>query len=172
MIEMWIPISDISPAGKNFTFDDQELWREGWKTFSIALKPGRDLLAEVNILPQSDNGALVRGTLKGSVMIACDRCAADFEMEIDTSFDVYEQLPDGDNDEEPRMREESGQLQLDMGAILWEEFALALPVKPLCSDDCKGMCAGCGKDLNTGECDCAEDEGDERLAVFRNLKID
>ena len=171
MPELWIPISDISPEGKTITIDDQALWREGWKEFSIPVAPGSDLVAEVTVMPQSDSGALVRGTLKGSVMLSCDRCTSEFEMGIDETFDTYEQLPDGEADEEPRVREESGQLQLDLGAILWEEFVVALPVKPLCDEACKGMCPRCGHDLNKGDCGCDEDEGDERLAVFRNLKI-
>jgi uncharacterized protein len=153
------------------TFDDQALWRDGWKAYSLAVRPGRDLVATVTVMTQSEGGVLVHGTLTGSVLLPCDRCASDFEFEIDTTYDLYEQLPDGESDEEPRVREESGELQLDMGALLWEEFALALPVKPLCADSCKGMCPGCGKDLNVEACACAEEDGDERLAVFRNLKI-
>ncbi|BDQ33718.1 YceD family protein [Pseudodesulfovibrio portus] len=171
MFELWLPISDIAAEGRSYTFDDQALWREAWREFKLAVRPGRDLVAEYTILPQSDNGALVRGTLKGSVNLACDRCAGLFEQEIDVAFDTFEQLPDGEYDEVPRVREENGQLQLDLGAVLWEEFALTLPFKPLCSEECKGICPGCGKDLNTEACVCEQEEGDERLAVFRNLKI-
>lgn len=173
MIEMWFPISDVPAEGKEYVFDDQTLWREAWKAFSIDLTPVRDLVAEVTILPQSDNAALVRGTLKGAVSMPCDRCMGEFVLEVDETFDAYEQLPESDEelDEEPRIRLDSGQLQLNIAAILWEEFAVTLPIKPLCAEECKGMCAKCGQDLNKGTCDCEQDEGDERLAVFRNLKI-
>ncbi|MGL1861253.1 MAG: DUF177 domain-containing protein [Pseudodesulfovibrio sp.] len=171
MPELWIPISEIPPEGRDFSFDDQALWREGWEEFSIAVKPGKDLVAQVSILPQAEDGALIRGTLKGSVTLSCDRCINEYELNIDESFDAFEQLPDGEYDEEPRVRTESGELQLNIGAILWEEFALNLPVKPLCSEGCGGICPTCGTDLNKGKCDCEQDKGDERLAVFRNLKI-
>ncbi|MBG0789436.1 MAG: DUF177 domain-containing protein [Desulfovibrionaceae bacterium] len=171
MFELWLPISDIAAEGGRFTFDDQAPWREAWREFKLAVRPGRDLVAECLILPQSDKGALIRGTLKGGVTLACDRCATLFEQDIDVEFDTFEQLPDGEYDEVPRVRLENGQLQLDVGAVLWEEFALALPFKPLCSEECKGVCPGCGKDLNTEACECEREEGDERLAVFRNLKI-
>jgi len=171
MFEMWIPISTITAEGRDDTFADQALWREAWKEFSIPIKPGRDIEAEVNIMLQGEDGALLRGTIKGSVNMACDRCVVPFELDIDINFDAFEQLPDEESDEEPRVREENGELQLNIGAILWEEFALALPVKPLCSEECKGVCSGCGKDLNSQECECDQEEGDERLAVFRNLKI-
>ena len=171
MFELWIPIGDIPADGRGFTFTDQAVWREAWKEFSLFVTAGKDFKAEATILPQPEDGALVRGTLKGSVNVACDRCAKPYELDIDVSFDSFEKLPDGEFDEEPRVRKENGELQLDIGAILWEEFALALPVKPLCSDECKGVCPGCGKDLNSQKCECDQEEGDERLAVFRNLKI-
>lgn len=171
MIELWMPISEIPAEGRDYTFDDQALWQDGWKEFSIPVRAKKDLVAEVNVMPQQNESALVRGTLKGTVVISCDRCTAGFDLEIEETFDAFEQLPDGEYDEEPRVRVESGELQLNIGAILWEEFALALPVKPLCSEDCKGMCPDCGKDLNKGDCECDRDEGDERLAVFRNLKL-
>ncbi|MFH1914523.1 MAG: DUF177 domain-containing protein [Pseudomonadota bacterium] len=174
MQEHWITISDIPAHGRDFVFDDQALWREGWEAFALRVKPGSDLVAVYTVLPQ-DGGALVRGTLKGSVFVPCDRCAASFEYGIDTSYDLFEQLPDGEGEgdevEEPRVREHGGELQLDMGALLWEEFALALPVKPLCDESCQGVCPGCGVDRNAEPCACADDEGDERLAVFRTLKI-
>ncbi|WP_207261723.1 DUF177 domain-containing protein [Desulfovibrio sp. Huiquan2017] len=172
MVEFWLTISDVAAEGKDFTFDDQTFWRDAWRAFKLGVRPGRDLVAEFTVLPQSEDGALVRGTLAGSVQLVCDRCAEPFEYSIDTSFDAFEQLPDGEESEgEPRVRVENGQLQLDMGSILWEEFALALPFKPLCSEECGGICPGCGANLNTGECTCKPEEGDERLAVFRDLKI-
>lgn len=173
MIEMWFPISDIPAEGREYTFDDQTLWREAWKKFSIDLTPVNDLIAVVSIMPQSDDGALIRGTLKGAVSMPCDRCTAEYVLEIDESFDAFEQLPESDEelDEEPRIRVDNSQLQLNMGGILWEEFAVALPIKPLCSGDCKGICPNCGADLNKSTCECDQNEGDERLAVFRNLKI-
>ncbi len=171
MPEQWIAVSDIPADGREYTFDDQTLWREGCEAYSLAVKPGRDLVAKATIMPQSDGGILVRGTLTGSVVMPCDRCAGSYEVEIDEQYDLFEQLPEGETGEAPRVREVSGELQLDIGALLWEEFALSLPVKPLCSEECKGVCPGCGKDLNTESCECSGDEGDERLAVFRNLKI-
>nr|WP_041916016.1 DUF177 domain-containing protein [Pseudodesulfovibrio mercurii] len=172
MVENWLTISDIAAEGKDFTFDDQDFWRDAWRRFKLDLRPGRDLVAEFSVLPQSDDGALVRGTLTGSVQLACDRCAEYFDYAIEAQFDAFEQLPDGgESDGEPRMRVENGLLQLDIGAILWEEFALALPFKPLCSEECAGICPGCGANLNTGQCTCQPEEGDERLAVFRDLKI-
>jgi len=176
MSELWVALSDIPADGREFSFADQSIWQDRWKEFGMNAAPGeKNLEANVTILPQGDEAALVRGTLKGSVKVPCDRCATPYEIEIDTSFDLYEELPaEGEEEEaeETRLRKnDNGVVELDMAALLWEELALALPIKPLCSDGCKGICPGCGRDLNTEECACPQDEGDPRLAVFRDLKI-
>src|SRR5699024_11691418 len=49
------------------------------------------------------------------------------------------------------------------------EVILALPMKSLCSSDCKGICQKCGKNLNEGKCDCEIDDIDPRLAKLKEL---
>ena len=44
--------------------------------------------------------------------------------------------------------------EIDLGQLMQEQFYLALPMKPLCRDDCKGLCPECGTNLNRGTCDC------------------
>ncbi len=61
--------------------------------------------------------------------------------------------------------------ELDIGGFLWEQFMLAMPVKPLCRPDCKGICPVCGANLNTTTCNCGKEEGDPRFAVLRGLKV-
>ena len=51
-----------------------------------------------------------------------------------------------------------------------EQFYLALPMKPLCREDCKGLCAQCGTNLNTGTCDCAPVWEDPRLAALKAIR--
>jgi uncharacterized protein len=60
--------------------------------------------------------------------------------------------------------------QVDLSELLREQFYLALPMKPLCRDDCKGLCAQCGTNLNTGTCDCHPAWDDPRLAPLKQLK--
>jgi uncharacterized protein len=60
--------------------------------------------------------------------------------------------------------------QIDLNEVLREQFYLALPMKPLCREDCEGLCPKCGTNLNTGTCTCATQWEDPRLAPLRNLK--
>lgn len=60
-------------------------------------------------------------------------------------------------------------LVVDVGGISREALVLALPTKVLCRDDCAGLCAQCGRDLNEGPCGCARDTVDPRWEKLRGL---
>ena len=83
----------------------------------------------------------------------------------------YAPMPDMDGVTEGRIVFERNAPMLDLAAICWEELMLALPVTPLCRKDCKGLCAGCGVNLNEGMCACTEEEGDPRMAALRGLTL-
>lgn len=170
MQELWIRLDDLPPQGREFTFPDQDFWTERFAAFDLGGEPGRLIEATALVMPQ-DKDAIIRGTLTGSIALACDRCAEKFEFELDVSFDEFESREVENEGEESRIREDKGVLMLDMGAVLWEQLMLTLPVKPTCAPECKGVCPGCGVNLNEGECTCVRDEGDARLAVFRDLKL-
>jgi uncharacterized protein len=60
--------------------------------------------------------------------------------------------------------------EIDLNELLREQFYLALPMKPLCREECRGLCPQCGTNLNTGSCDCAPEWVDPRLAALKNVK--
>jgi len=173
MVERWLDVTDIPEEGREFTFDDQAFWAAGWREFRMAeVSPGLPLAARFTAVPHG-KGILVRGRLEGSVKLPCDRCAVAVEVSVRQDFDRFEQeSPVGADSLEPTLLRRRGHvLELDLGSMLWEEFMLALPVKPLCSEDCKGICPHCGKDQNAGSCGCEKSEFDPRLAVLRGLAI-
>ncbi|MGH9442168.1 MAG: YceD family protein [Thermoanaerobaculia bacterium] len=51
-----------------------------------------------------------------------------------------------------------------------EQILIAIPMKPLCREDCRGLCPNCGTDLNVGTCACSEKAVDPRLEVLKNFK--
>lgn len=181
-MELHIALSEIGPAGLTLTVADPAVWADPLAEFQMACHVVRPLRAELFVLPQED-GCLLRGRLTGEVALPCNRCAEATSVVLDQAFDEFEEYPDPaagtvEAADEPDALEDDGVLRLengvpvlDVAALLWEEFALALPVKPLCSPDCRGVCPVCGKNLNEGPCGCSSDEGDPRLAALRNLKI-
>lgn len=166
-----INVSDLPAEGRDFSFTDPAFWVERSAEHGLSVVPVRPLTAEVNVSAQPD-GALIRGRLQGAVKLCCDRCVEEYDFLVDTVFDLLETLPEGDEPEQDsRLYKEKGEILLDMGALLWEEFVLTLPIKPLCDNACKGICPECGQNLNSATCTCSQDKGDPRLAVFRNLKL-
>ncbi|MDR2825622.1 MAG: DUF177 domain-containing protein [Deltaproteobacteria bacterium] len=137
--------------------------------------------AEFDIAQQED-GLFIRGKITGQVIVPCDRCAEDTVLEINEHFDSFEPfpteepeaggLPDPELDEYfIRFSPLGTGLEINLAALAWEEFAQALSAHPLCSPDCAGLCPECGINLNQGQCACAKENLDPRLAKLRGLKV-
>ncbi len=97
----------------------------------------------------------------------CDRCAE--EIIKDYCFRLNKILvPNmaGDADFDDYIVVENGVLDLD--ELVEEEIQLFLPSKMLCGEDCRGLCAKCGKNLNFEKCDCKKDV-DPRMAALLQL---
>lgn len=182
MMQIWMPLADIPAEGQEFSYDDAEMWEAAWEELGMGLTMKNPLRASVHLLPQKD-GVLVSGTIEGSVTAPCDRCAEDSEISFGLTFREYEMMEpepeDGEDsesedapaDDSAHLRAGQRGLELDIAGVLWEQFVLALPVKPLCSEQCLGVCPSCGKNLNEGPCECAAEDVDPRMAALRGLKI-
>ncbi|SDF71013.1 YceD family protein [Desulfovibrio legallii] len=176
-----IGLADLPPEGKEFVLDDPTVWQEPLKEFHMDCRVRKPLRATVSVTPVED-GWLVRGSLEGEVVLPCSRCAEDAVIPVAARFEEFESRPEepepeaagrhGAQEAAPvgeRLIFERGAPLLDLAAVCWEEFVLALPSTPLCREDCKGLCARCGANLNAGPCACPPEEGDPRLAVLRGL---
>ncbi|MDE7241694.1 DUF177 domain-containing protein [Desulfovibrio sp.] len=171
-----VSINDLPPGGKEFTLDDQEIWLGPLKEFHMDCRIERPLAARINVVPTED-GCLVRGRLTGGVVVPCNRCAEDAAVDIDAAIEEFEEIPAEENaasaeaapDGASHVVYDRHAPMLDLAAVCWEEFMLALPVAPLCREDCKGLCPRCGTNLNEGQCGCTPDEGDHRMAPLRDL---
>ena len=83
-------------------------------------------------------------------------------------FERVAEEPEVDPDEMHAAYYENDEIPLRQ--LMEEQFYLSLPMKPLCKDDCKGLCANCGTNLNKATCDCNTQWEDPRLAALRDLK--
>ena len=125
----------------------------------------RPVLAEGSVTNHA--GALVlEGTARSVLDLTCDRCGKEFSREKVVKLDslVAQELEDEENDEILLL----DGTELDLDQVVTEAFVLAMDTKNLCSDDCKGLCAKCGANLNDGPCGCRP-EVDPRLAVLAQL---
>lgn len=170
-----LSLNDLPPDGKRLTVDDPSLWAANLREFHMDCRVEHPLKVDLQILPVED-GYLVRGTLTGGVIMPCNRCAEDVHIQLDSRFEEFEEVPDGEEAEDDQPGDshillDKGAPMLNTAALCWEEFVLALPMNPLCREDCRGLCPRCGANLNETACTCARDEGDPRLAVLRELSL-
>ena len=180
MASTWILLHNIPPSGKEFVLEDQSVWTDPITEFSLNCTILEPLKAVFSVLVQ-DGGVLIRGRVTGRVAVPCNRCTEDAVVVVDQVVDAYEPFPTEDPDEEDGgtdVDEEilriapSGQgIEMNLAALAWEEFLLALPMKPLCDPACKGLCPQCGANRNAASCSCETDGADPRLAVLRGLKV-
>jgi len=117
------------------------------------------------------------GRVQSALELVCSRCLEPFVWPVDASFDLqYQPKAAYAEHEEREIREDDFSAAyyenetIDLGQLISEQFHLAVPMKPLCQDDCKGLCPQCGTNLNRGTCDCRRDWEDPRLAALRALK--
>lgn len=126
------------------------------------------------VLESVVEGLLVRGTLTVQLAVSCARClepvgdqvsAGVVELFHDPTRTDPADLEDADEGYEIS----DGRIGLD--ALLRDNLAPALPARPLCREDCKGLCVDCGTNLNEASCDCHDDRLDPRWAALRGLRL-
>lgn len=134
----------------------------------------------------------VTGVVEGTAVRQCVRCLKDFDDPLAFSLRVaYEReakttVPPAKRDNVPKKKmttvpeveekEQNDDLyhfvgdHLDLAPMLREQLILASPMHPLCSEECLGLCARCGKDLNEGPCRCGEERTGSPFQVLRTMK--
>jgi len=118
----------------------------------------------------------VSGRASTRLELSCGRCLERFQMPVDVAFELR-YVPDRENTGEGEREVVQEDLEtayyregkLDVIELLREQFQLALPMKPLCSDDCRGLCPECGTNLNRAACGCEPRWEDPRLAPLKGL---
>jgi uncharacterized protein len=104
-----------------------------------------------------------RGALKTRLELACVRCLETIEQPVERAFDLYFRQRDSfvyDEDADIELKEADTQTsfmtgaELPLAGIFREQVLLGIPMKPLCSTDCSGLCPSCGINRNAGSCDC------------------
>ena len=114
-------------------------------------------------------GVLVMtGKIFTTIHGVCDRCASDFTSDVEFPLDVVlvTQLSNEENEDEWVFPLEGD--SADLEDIVRTVFVLNLDSKLLCKPDCKGICGGCGRNLNHEDCSCQK-ELDPRFAALKQL---
>ena len=148
----------------------------------LALGEDLVLAAPVTVLARiarTNRGVLVTGRIRTALADTCGRCLAPLQIPIDAPIEE-EVLPlidlqSGlrlDTSVEPEVFRLTDHHELDLEPIAREAIQLAAPIAPVCRPDCRGLCAECGGDLNTGPHDHGGAPVDPRLAGLLDFRVD
>lgn len=109
---------------------------------------------------------VLEGQAVSQLDLICDRCMAPFSREkaVKLSYLLAERL-EGEEDEALVLLEDGA---VELGELAYTAFILDMDTKHLCSEDCKGLCPGCGVDLNRESCRCKK-QPDPRWAALQQL---
>ncbi|HWO43471.1 MAG TPA: DUF177 domain-containing protein [Candidatus Eisenbacteria bacterium] len=118
------------------------------------------------------------GAFRGSFEGHCSRCLRRYTFTLDSPFDFV--LAPGPGTAGKKMgeltRDELGLSQysgeeINLSPLIREQVLLALPTRPLCDENCRGLCSQCGANLNVEACACSSGAHDPRMSIFRTLKV-
>lgn len=130
--------------------------------------------AELNII-QGDGVFYCSGRACCDVDFECSRCLMPFryalEGEVDFSIQEVESAEQVDRDLIPdgELIVLAGTADVDISDPVREALLLAVPLQPLCREECRGLCPHCGANRNEQDCNCAEETTDSRWDGLRNL---
>lgn len=189
---MKIGIEDIlsSPTEITFTEDAQELHQlftsgqgvQDVDEYSFEESPS----IQLSYL-RSEKEIFLSGTIHGRLSGQCGRCLEPYSFSLDRVFSAV-LIPQPALGRESELRQELREDELsasfyqgdsiDVSALVQEQILLTLPSVPLCKEECKGLCAQCGVNLNQETCECqltqliqlTSKEQDPRLAVLSSLR--
>ncbi|MEK7277040.1 MAG: DUF177 domain-containing protein [Chloroflexota bacterium] len=116
-------------------------------------------------LTRTTQGIYAHGRFSGEQSAECVRCLAPISQPVKSELSQLYDFP-------PTPKADffvSDTGLLDLSPLLREDMLLAMPIRPLCRPDCKGLCPTCGQDRNTDPCTCEEDGVNPRLAQLKNL---
>jgi uncharacterized protein len=129
-------------------------------------------------LSRIDGGYTLGARLAYDGQLECSRCLATYPFQEDETFTLLlaprpsgarkdVELAPADLDTQYY---DPSQPLVELVPIAEERVQMALPMKPLCRADCRGLCSTCGKDLNLGPCACKRDTVDPRWEALRGLR--
>ncbi len=178
-----ISIKSIPETGKDLSLDLGQEWFDRWREEDPGLEFSQGAIRGTVSLAKHGHDILVRGHLEGRLGLACGRCLEPFDAPLTADFDLLlvpapgAAAPGASAPEEEELSTAELDLDfyagetVDLEAIIREQIILMVPLKPLCQEDCRGLCPLCGANLNRETCSCQAEKSDSPFAVLAKLKV-
>jgi uncharacterized protein len=176
---MKIPLDDITESTTEISFCERiDELNDLYKN-----RPLRDFgfprFLDVDLVYyRSGQEIFFKGSFTGVLEGSCSRCLSSYLFPLNKEFD-FVLSPDpsrsGRKTEELRWQDLGlsyyATEEINLAPLIREQVMLALPTRPLCKENCRGLCGGCGANLNHESCVCMDSTADPRMAIFRTLKV-
>jgi uncharacterized protein len=175
-----LKLDEIPPEGLNLN------WTEEKSSLLAYLENLSQIDFDFETPPQSEvrvwkagQSVLIKGKVQTNLQLQCVRCLKEFSFPISSTFELtLHPLKETSSTEEKELVEEDmassfyegGDIHLS--EIACEQIFLEIPYKPLCHEECKGLCPICGKDLNLTSCNCAKEEFASSFSALQKVKLD
>ena len=186
---MKLEIERLTAEPTPFAYEEGSAWW-GARMPRNVLVP-REVVDPFRVTGQAYRGAgsedvIIEGTITGAFELECARCLARYRHGLREPFRLILEPAGLRTPAEPEAAEalarngmcladevelgwyRGSEIQLD--SVCLEMISLALPVKPLCREDCAGLCARCGVDRNEAPCSCSEAASYSPFAVLAALR--
>ena len=154
-----------------------DLGEEVWQRSPLLAEGRADLVEEHHGKHKVVQDIRLKGKLGTSLEVACARCLDPVVHEVERSFDLlYRPLGTDSGHAELSVTDAEAEIGYYGGQgllledALREQVLLALPLKTICRDDCKGLCPHCGKNLNETQCSCVDEVEDPRWSALKEIR--
>jgi uncharacterized protein len=123
-------------------------------------------------LKKFHNQIILNSDIFTTAVFECDRCGTDFKANLHNKFQMVYLFGNSpvENNFDNTVYLSPDVDKINLFTELRDYAVLSIPMKKLCKEDCKGLCYTCGKNLNTGACDCNKQKIDARWQPLVELK--
>jgi uncharacterized protein len=162
--KMIIEVEKLPKEGRKISKDFEFLSAALIEESAVLLKP---VHADITVRKVGEE-ILIKGKIATSISLICSRCLVPFEASIDSKFDLVYLPEELDVMQDQLESDDINKLfyydgKIDIEEVVLEQLNLVFPAKPLCSDDCQGICPVCGKIIRDNKCVCVTEGSDPRL---------
>ena len=169
---MRVNVSEIKDGGLSLDLTRGPGWLGGSEKSEVA-SVDSDIEFHIDLL-RTAGEISVRGKIGFLAVARCSRCLGD--VSVDTNLEVNLILSPSETE---RKEEAGGDIDyetyrgrtIDLNDYMREQVNLSLPYKVVCTEDCRGLCGGCGQNLNEQQCGCETHQEDSRFAALKDIKI-
>jgi uncharacterized protein len=167
---------DIGDEGVDVHVGITEAWLKA-ECPDLEVKPASEGITLNGRIERTGEDYLLRATLRGGIETSCSRCLELAHLDVDLSLtlsyvesDEVGPSEDDEEDEEGVVHFQGG--VIDLSPQIRDELLLALPIGPICREDCAGICPTCGRNRNLTPCDCKKrPNGTSKFGALAKLKI-